>query len=172
MRLAMMNRKLHRWGALIASLPLLLIVVTGILLQFKKEADWIQPPTQTGTGHEPSLSFDSILEIAKGVPGSGIAAWDDIDRLDVRPGDGVVKVRSKNSLEIQIDAATGEVLLQQVRRSDLIEDLHDGSFFHRCAKHWIFFPIALILIGLWLTGVYIFFLPYVSRKRRNNGGIR
>ncbi len=42
-------RKLHRWGALITVVPLVLVIVTGIILQVKKQVDWVQPPTQKGT---------------------------------------------------------------------------------------------------------------------------
>lgn len=43
------TRKLHRWGALLTAVPLLLVIVTGLLLQVKKEAAWIQPPTMRGS---------------------------------------------------------------------------------------------------------------------------
>jgi len=161
-----LNRKLHKWGALIVALPLLVIILSGILLQFKKQADWIQPPGQEGTGTVPALSFDAILEAARSVPESEITTWDDVDRLDVRPGKGVIKVRAKNSYEIQIDAATGKILWQQNRLSDVIENIHDGSFFHDSVKIWIFFPAALILLGLLATGLMIFFQPYFNHRNR------
>jgi uncharacterized iron-regulated membrane protein len=58
------------------------------------------------------------------------------------------------------------VLQTMVRRSDLIESLHDGSWFHDRAKLWIFFPVALALLGLWATGVYLWLLPALTRRRR------
>lgn len=90
--------------------------------------------------------------------------WDDVDRLDVRPSKGVVKVRARSGWEVQVDAKTGEVLQAAVRRSDLIESLHDGSFFHEKVKLWIFLPAGLILAGLWGTGIYLFFLPLWKRR--------
>ena len=167
LKTAKWNRKLHRWGAILVVLPLIVVIVTGILLQFKKQSGWIQPPTQKGTSGELAVSFDRILEVARTVPEAEVATWDDIDRLDVRPGKGVVKVRCKNRREIQIDTATGEVLQVSVRRSDLIESIHDGSFFYEGAKLWIFFPAALVLTGLWGTGLYLFIRPYVAKRRKN-----
>lgn len=76
----------------------------------------------------PTLSFAEVLEIAKSAPEAEILSWDDIDRLDVRPDKGMLKVRSKNRWEVQVDTATGEILQVAFRRSDLIESLHDGSF--------------------------------------------
>lgn len=161
------SRRLHRWGALLISLPVLLVIGTGILLQVKKQVPWVQPPTQPGNTTELVLTFDQILERARHVPEADITGWADVDRLDVRPAKGMVKVRAINRWEIQLDAKTGEVLQVAYRRSDLIESLHDGSFFHDQAKMWVFLPNGLILFGLWLTGLYLFFLPhYVVRRRR------
>jgi hypothetical protein len=78
----------------------------------------------------------------------------------------VVKVRAKNRWEIQIDSTGGEVLQVAVRRSDLIESIHDGSFFHESFKLWVFLPSALLLVGVWGTGLYIFLFPYLSRHNR------
>jgi hypothetical protein len=166
MNFAKLNRVLHRWGALAVALPVLLVILTGLLLLLKKDLAWIQPPTQKGSSQELSLSFDRILEVAQSVPEAGIASWDDIDRLDVRPSKGMLKVRSTNRQEIQIDARTGEVLQVAFRRSDFIESLHDGSFFHENAKLWLFLPSALILLSLWVTGIYLFLLPYLVRRKR------
>lgn len=159
-------RRWHRWGAVLVALPFLLILVTGVLLQFKKQAAWIQPPSQRGASAVPTVGFDAILAAAAGVAESGVRGWEDVARLDLRPADGVVKVIAKSGIEVQVDAATGEVLQTMVRRSDLIESLHDGSWFHDRAKLWIFFPVALTLLGLWATGVYLWLLPALTRRRR------
>jgi uncharacterized iron-regulated membrane protein len=167
MSAASLNRKLHRWGAILSFAPLVVVLLTGVLLLFKKDSDWIQPPTATGADAAPTLPFERILEIARSVPEAEIASWNDVDRLDVRPGKGVVKVRSHNRQEIQIDTSTGEVLQIALRRSDVIESLHDGSWFHDRAKLWIFLPSALALLGLWITGLYLWLLPHLKRRRRS-----
>ena len=166
MKFHQLNRVLHRWGSVIVAAPLLLVIITGILLQLKKESDWIQPPTQRGSSSEPSLSFERILEVVKTVPEADVQSWEDIDRLDVRPSRGMLKVRVENRWEIQLDARTGEILQVAYRRSDLIESLHDGSFFHDQANLWVFLPSALVLMGLWMTGLYLFILPYQAKWRR------
>jgi uncharacterized iron-regulated membrane protein len=165
-RPSLLNRRLHRWGAILIALPLLLVILSGVLLQLKKELPWVQPPTERGSATVPTLPFERILEVASSVPQSEIETWDDIERLDLRPDRGVVKVRARNRWEIQIDIARGDVLQVAYRRSDLIESLHDGSFFHDKAKTWIFLPAALILLMLWISGIYLWFLPHRSRRRR------
>ncbi len=166
MKLSKLNRDVHRWGSILAVAPMAIIIVSGIILQLKKEVTAIQPPTQTGSASQLSISFDRILEVAKTVPQAEIASWDDIDRLDVRPGKGMVKVRGKNRWEIQIDTHSGGVLQVAVRRSDLIESIHDGSYFHDGFKLWVFLPAGLILAVLVITGIYLFFLPRLARRKR------
>jgi uncharacterized iron-regulated membrane protein len=159
-------RKSHRWGAILIALPFLVIIATGILLQLKKDWSWVQPPTAKGSGKSLDISFDQILEAARSVPQAEVQGWNDIDRLDVRPDRGMVKVQAKNGWEVQVDTATGAVLQVEYRRSDLIEQIHDGSWFHDNVKLYVFLPVAVILLGLWITGVYLFVLPYGVRLRR------
>ena len=166
MTAAKLNRKLHRWGALASALPVLVVVLSGLLLQLKKDWAWVQPPTRSGTAEAPSLPFEAILAAAAAVPEAEVSSWEDIDRLDVRPDKGVVKVRCENRWELQLDAATGEVLSSTLRRSDLIESIHDGSWFSDGVKLWVFLPAALVLTGLWFTGVYLWWLPFGVRRRR------
>jgi cbb3-type cytochrome oxidase subunit 3 len=33
-------------------------------------------------------------------------------------------------------------------------------------NYWLFLPSAVILGLMWLTGVYLFFVPYLNRRRR------
>lgn len=166
MKFPQLNRVIHRWGSLVITLPVLLVITTGIILQAKKVVPWVQPPSQKGSSAELALSFDRILEIAETVPEAEIKSWKDIDRLDVRPGKGMVKIRSKNRWEVQLDLKTGEILQTAYRRSDLIESLHDGSFFHERAKLWIFLPNGILLLIMCLTGIYLFILPYQVNWRR------
>ena len=158
-------RKIHYWGAIIAAIPVVIVIVTGIMLQVKKQWVWVQPKTMKGVAKEPRLSFAQILQVTQKA-NKGIATWEDVDRLDVRPGKGVVKVRGKNRWEIQIDTQTGEILQVAYRRSDMIESIHDGSFFHDHAKLWLFLPSAIILFVLWITGIYLFFLPIWRRAKK------
>lgn len=158
------SRKLHRWGAIIIAIPLLLVVITGILLQVKKQVAWVQPPTMRGSQPSLEISWEKILESASTQEQAGIKTWDDIDRLDVRPDRGLIKVRSNDGWEVQIDATNAKVLSTNYRRSDLIESLHDGSFFADWAKITIFLANGLILLGLWFTGMWLWYLP-ISVKR-------
>jgi len=163
------SRKLHRWGAIITLAPVGVIIGSGLFLQLKKESDWIQPPAAKGVdagapGDGMTLSLRDIFEAAKHAPEANLQSWDDVERLDVRPSKGIAKVRCHNSWEIQIDTTTGAILQAAYRRSDLIESIHDGSFFHNNAKLWIFLPSAGALFALWATGIYLWILPLWARR--------
>ena len=159
-------RKGHRWGAIAIAIPFVVVIVSGILLQLKKEISWVQPPSQRGTGKVPAISFDAILEAARSRPEAEIQDWNDVDRVDVQPGRGLAKVTSKTRWEVQVDLKTGGVLQVAYRRSDLIESLHDGSWFHDAAKLYIFLPVAIVVLGLWVSGIYLFALPIAIRWRK------
>lgn len=162
-------RKVHYWGAIAASLPILIMTVTGVLLMLKKDWAWVQPPEQSGSGTVPAITLESLLEAARSVPESQIQGWEDVARFDIRPRKGIAKVLSEHTLvELQVDLVSGEVLQSAVRRSDLLESIHDGSWFHDRVKLWVFLPAGVILGGLWVTGMYLFMLPIVVRRRRKH----
>ena len=163
------SRKLHRWGAVATAIPLLIVIVSGLLLQVKKQVTWVQPATVKGKGSVPDVDWQQILDATSSVRQSEVQSWADIDRVDVRPGKGMAKVQCNNRWEIQVDLQTGDVLASSYRRSDLIESLHDGSFFSDAAKLWLFLPNGLVLLGLWITGAYLWWLPFgakIKKQRR------
>jgi uncharacterized iron-regulated membrane protein len=161
------SRKLHRWGAILIALPLLLVILSGLLLQLKKQVPWVQPPTLRGQGDGvPRAAWEVILAAVAAIPEAGVQSWSDIDRLDVQPSRSLVKVQCKNRWEVQLDLANGAVLSSNFRRSDLIESLHDGSFFGQWAKLAVFLPNGLVLLGLWCTGLYLWYLPGMVRRRK------
>ena len=61
-------RKTHRWGAILIAAPFLIVIVTGILLQLKKEWTWMQPPPNRGEGTSPQIPFNAILDAVRAIP--------------------------------------------------------------------------------------------------------
>jgi uncharacterized iron-regulated membrane protein len=168
MALPTLLRKLHYWGSIVIAVPIAVVIGTGLLLQLKKEIAWIQPTEVKTAARDFAITPDQILNAAKAQPALAVRSWSDIARIDIRPDRGLVKVSAQNHWELQLHSATGETLQVAYRRSDLIESIHDGSWFHDSAKLWIFFPSGIVLFGLWLTGMYLFALPYWVRSRRRS----
>ena len=161
-------RKIHHWSAPLILLPLGLVIGSGLLLMVKKDFGWIQPPTQRGAQAEavPTQSLDALFNKARAVPELELKHWSELTRVDVKPDKGVVKFVAQNRWEAQLDASTGDVLQVAYRRSDLIESLHDGSFFSAWTKRYIFLTSGLILLVLWGTGIYLFFATRAARRRK------
>lgn len=160
------NRRIHYWLAAAAALPLFIILTSGVLLQAKKHWAWVQPEEHRGTGTVPAQSFDQLLAAVRTLPGYDASTWDDVQRLDVRPSRGVVKVSMHTGDEVQIDLGTGRVLQVAVRRSDLIEAIHDGSYFGGdVLKLGVFLPAGLALLVLWGSGLWMWCVPIAARRR-------
>ncbi len=163
-------RKVHHWGSILIAVPILITLLTGLLLLVKKEVEWIQPPTRTGSAPQTiaQQTLQDMFNAARAVEDVGIDSWRDIRRLDVKPDKGVVKIVSRTNWEVQIDTATGDVLQVAYRRSDIIESLHDGSFWADWTKLGIWLPAGVGLVVLWLTGIYLFIRHQGKRMRRRN----
>lgn len=173
MRAQILLRKIHHWGSLFIMVQMGLIIGAGLLLMLKKDIGWIQPPTAKGENRMdvPRMPLPDLFGIARNIDELELTDWEALSRVDYKPGKGVVKFVSENHWEVQIDTHTGEVLQLAFRRSDIIESLHDGSYFSPWVKRYIFLPSGLILFILWGSGIYLFFLPHVKRfqkKRRKN----
>ena len=79
----------------------------------------------------------------------------------------MVKVWLNSGWEAQVDLGTGRVLQTAYRRSDLIESIHDGSFF---AGDWtklgLFLPAGLTMLLLWVSGMWMVWVPFIAKRRR------
>lgn len=161
-----LNRKVHYWVAIGALAPLAIMIGSGLLLQLKKHWGWVQPVEQRGVGTRPERSLDDLLTAVRGVPTMAVSSWDDVNRIDVRPDRGVAKVWLRNGYEVQVDLSTGAVLQTAYRRSDLIESIHDGSFFGGdVIKMGLFLPAGLVMAVLWMTGAWMAWIPFKNRWR-------
>ena len=161
-------RQVHYWLSLAVFLPAGIMFFAGIVLMLKKDVDWIQPPTTRGVAEAqlPGASFEQMVAAARQHPQAGIADWSDIDRIDLRVDRGIAKLRAKSGWEVQVDTQTAEVLHVAYRRSDLIETIHDGSFFTDGVKYYLFLPTGILLIVMWGTGIYLFLLPRLAKRRK------
>jgi len=158
----------HRWIGLIATLFLFIIAVTGFLLATKGSLPWVRPPEAKGaeiTAVEEVIGLSAVVSIAIAVGNPEIASFDAIGRIDYRPSRNVFKVLSKNLRhEIQVCGKTGKVLQVAYRSDQLVEDIHDLSFFAAWLHTYWLPVVAALLAVLAISGTCIFFVP-VLRKR-------
>ena len=173
-------RKVHRYTGIFLFVFFFAIGTTGLLLGWKKNSfGLILPASTNGTSYllkewknleELNMKADSVLLAFAGNETSA-----KLDRIDIRKDKGIVKfIYLADYWEVQLDGATGNTLQISKRRSDMIEDLHDGSFFD------LYFgtkgePIKLIytlimgfaLITFTVTGFWLWYGPKQIKKQRS-----
>jgi len=171
-------RSWHKWVGLISAVFLMILAGTGFLLAIKGRVDWIRPATQKGT-KMPSLVGSISLEVAAksavsvGIP--ELASVRDIDRFEYHTDKNIFKILSvKGYHEVQVDGATGKVLSVGKRNDQLIEDIHDFSFFSSFLHQWWLPVVALGLLALACSGLLIYTIPVLRRRKfeRENPDLR
>lgn len=172
------SRKIHRSLAVGLFILFLIISVTGILLGWKKNVDTLLPGAHTGTSTNTAdwLSFDRLKAVAfKALSDSaGIDISTGLDRIDARPYAGMVKfVFRDHYWEVQLDAATAEVLNVSQRKSDIIENIHDGSIIDYAfnTSNGVFkltytSIVGLALLAFTLTGFWLWYGPKLMKRQK------
>ena len=172
-------RRIHRLTASFLSVALLIVAVTGILLGWKKNSNgYLHPDSYQGTTTDMAawLPLDSLRAIAvirmHETAGEGLS--EELDRIDIRPDYGMVKfVFAHHYHGIQLDAATGELLHRERRRSDVIEDIHDMSLVDKLMGfdgeifkliYTSFVGLSLILFTI--TGIWLRYAPGKRKRSR------
>ncbi len=162
-------RILHKWIGISLAFFILISSVTGVLLGWKKNIELLQPKMYSGTSDQLAnwKSFDVIANSAKRAVDSVTKRSIEIDRMDVRPDKGVVKVLfAEGYWEAQVDGKTGKVFSVAQRHADWIEHVHDGSIINDFVKLIYTNIIGVGLIILALSGSFLWYGPKVVRKMK------
>jgi uncharacterized iron-regulated membrane protein len=126
-------RKIHRMTGAILFVFFFILAATGLLLGWKKHSGGVILPKSfqgTSTDLKDWLPVNVLHQKAIAVVRESIALdlSPELERIDIRPDKGMVKfVFVEDYWGIQLDGATGELLHIERRRSDFIENIHDGS---------------------------------------------
>ena len=150
----------HLWGGVLASVLLVVIAVTGIALNHKRGLG-LMPDVP----HEATAPFDAALTLADlaaaasaAVPAATAAAG--VDRMDVRPADGLIKVRFDDAVvtEVTVDINTGAILHIGERNDVFLEKLHSGEIF---GDGWVLLSdlAAVLLVLALLSGYWLWLYP-------------
>lgn len=149
----------HLWIGVVATVILLTLATTGILLNHKKLLGYQPDPTNAAPAAlEASLPLSRLLVLARSVDPS--LAEVPVDRMDVRPGDGLVKVRFDDPLttEVALRLDDGRVLSHAARGDVFLERLHTGELF---GDRWILLSDAgaVALLTLLASGFWLWLFP-------------
>ena len=133
-KLLRIARKVHRTTGALLFVFFFLTACTGLLLGWKKHSGGVILPKSyqgTSTNKEDWLPIHTLHKKAIEVmTAHAPGVSHELDRIDIRPDKGMVKfVFVESYWGVQLDCTTGELLHLESRRSDFIENLHDGSYF-------------------------------------------
>ncbi len=163
-RVARASFHLHLWLGVLSTGVLILVAITGILLNHKRPLGLMPDvPNQPGGRFEDALSLAQLAQRADVAVGPGIAS-EGVDRMDVRPADGLIKVRyhDRAVTEATVDINTGAVLHVGARNDVFLEKLHSGEIF---GSNWILLTdvAAVLLVIVLITGYWLWLYPKTSR---------
>jgi uncharacterized iron-regulated membrane protein len=152
----------------IFTIALVAIAITGILLNHKRALGLM--PDVANTPSQPfaaSLPLSELAAIAlRAVPAEGDSSVGEgrVDRMDVRPRDGLVKVRLRDaaSTEVTVDLGTGRVLHMGRRGDVFLEKLHSGEIFGGRGV-LLSDAAAIALTVTLLTGYWLWLVPKLRR---------
>ncbi|HJX28559.1 MAG TPA: PepSY-associated TM helix domain-containing protein [Thermoanaerobaculia bacterium] len=150
----------HLWLGLITAGVVVLVSITGILLNHKRALRLMPdvPHEATGT-FDASLSLAELARRAESAVAPEVAATG-IDRMDVRPGDGLIKVRfdDRTVQEVTLDINSGRVLHVGERNDVFLEKLHSGEIF---GDNWVLLTdvAAVALLVLLASGYWLWLYP-------------
>jgi len=161
------SRLLHQLIGVSLAFFVVITATSGLVLGWKKNVEILQPATQDGSSVLLSewISFDHVSKIAIHAMDSVLQKKMDIDRMDVRPDKGIIKVTFKEGYwEVQVDATSGKTLSVARRHADWIEHIHDGSIVSDWIKILYTNILGVGLITLALSGLWLWYGPKVIRK--------
>jgi len=171
-------RKIHRTTGATLFIFFFVVAITGLFLGWKKHSGGIiLADTFKGRSTEPKdwLPIYQLQDFAIRHARENISATisTEIDRIDLRPDKGMVKfIFIEGYRGVQVDCTTGELLHIERRYSDLIENIHDGSYADRFfgtsygqIKLVYTTVIGLALLTFTITGFWLWFGPKHFKKR-------
>lgn len=162
-------RSIHKWVGMSVFLFMIITAFTGVLLGWKKNVALLQPATLKGTSlaFYDWAGFDQIATNAILAIDSVVGRKIEIDRMDVRPDKGIIKVTFKEGYwEVQVDATTARTLSVAQRHADWIEHIHDGSIFSEGFKLFYTNYLGWGLLFLSITGFWLWYGPKAIRRKK------
>ncbi|MBR9922301.1 MAG: PepSY domain-containing protein [Bacteroidetes bacterium] len=174
-------RKWHRTTGALLFAFFFIVAVSGLLLGWKNNSGGtILPDTQRGESRDlvDWLPLEDLALLAQTTLKDSVSASlsTSIDRMDVRPDKGVVKVLFKEHYwEVQLDGSTGAVKSVAKRYSDFFEDIHDGSILDdslntpwKIIKLIYTSVLGVALLIFTITGFWLWYGPKRMRKNQRS----
>jgi uncharacterized iron-regulated membrane protein len=149
----------HLWLGVALTGVLLIVAVSGILLNHKVGLGLMPDVRQDASGDLASARpIAELVRLADAAAPAAAAAG--VDRLDVRPGRGIMKVRYRDRVvtEVTVDIHSGQVLDVGERNDVFLEKLHSGEIF---GSNWILLSdaAAVAIVLMVISGYWLWLFP-------------
>lgn len=162
-----MLRIAHRWISIGILIPLFITAATGVLLLLRQQIDWVQPPAIVNESFVAESQWATISQVYASVinnPLTRLHGKKEIGSIIYKPSKGIIQLRTKNKQLIQLEGSTAEILSIAPRRTGWLIQLHEGSYWGKGVRYFVFLPAALGLLLLLISGGILIF-KYYNRKR-------
>ncbi len=166
---------IHLWVGVVVTVALVSISITGVLLNHKRGLGLMPDvPHEATAPFAQAVSLERLaLAALEAAPQSARGDWKPgdpldialIDRMDVRPRNGYVKVRlrDKASMEMTVDLASATVVHTGRRGDVFLEKLHSGEVFGGQAFVILSDIAAIGLVLTLITGYWLWLVPKLRR---------
>lgn len=145
---------------LILTVALVSIAVTGIILNHRRDLGLMTDVTNTSVTLFTNAMPLAELAIRARAAGGPVVGNTDVDHMDVRPSEGLVRVRFSDpaSTEVTLDIYSGKTLDVGSRRDVFIERLHSGAIIGNGGR-FLGDAAAVALILLLFAGWWLWLAP-------------
>ena len=158
------NWRFHLIGGIVVAAYVILLSVTGVLLNHKRELGLMIEPVKILESESVARRTPNALAI---IVDAGLrqrqserpeVTVDNLRFVDYRPLSGYAKLRFKDEWEVIVDVYDSRIFSSSERRDVWVEQLHSGLLF---GEGWTILSDAgaVMLILLSVNGIYLMALP-------------
>jgi uncharacterized iron-regulated membrane protein len=155
----------HLWLGVVFTIVLVAISVTGVLLNHKRGLGLMPDVAHSSDApFRAALPLDALAAIALAAVDTADRSLARVDRMDVRPDDGLIKFRLRDAAitEVTIDLSTGAVLYVGARGDAFLEKVHSGEIFG--ARGVLLSDAAAVALVITLiTGLWLWIHPRIPK---------
>lgn len=157
-------KKYHAYASLIILIPFFITVVTGSLLMLRHYSTFVRPERPIVSHKEIKINFSDILENLIKREELSIRSQQDISKVVLRPNKGLIYVYSMAREQIVLDGRNGRILSIDPHRVGFLISLHEGIFFGKNIRDFVFFPSSILLLFIGFSGMILLYRLYILPK--------
>jgi uncharacterized iron-regulated membrane protein len=151
-------RNLHKVIGLFSFIPLMIICLSGIVLGFRTQVNWLSP-------HKPKIakselprkwiSSEEVLERYRQNKWGNSHTNAQIKTILYNLDEGLISIRTNDDFEYNLHGESGSLLNFGRKRSLFFNRIHQELFLGSIGKKFVALPSAFMLLFLLLSGAFL-----------------